>query len=184
MKRIAMLVMLFLMLFPSAAFAHSSLERSTPGDQEVVTRSLTEIVLEFNSRIEKISTITLLDGQGQEIPVQSSVDGTTLTGTLQEPLPSGQYRVVYKIVAADGHRIEKEYSFSVDLPEPVETTSPDAGEAAAGEGAAEPEASEPLPSDPEPAQEPSGSGDNSLYYYLGAGAVLFVVALAFVRRKK
>jgi len=173
-----MLVMLFLMLFPSGAFAHSSLERSTPGDQEVVTRSLTEIVLEFNSRIEKISTITLLDGQGQEIPVQSSVDGTTLTGTLQEPLPSGQYRVVYKIVAADGHRIEKEYSFSVDLPEPVETTSPDedAGGATAGEAAAEPQA--------EPQAETSSSADNSLYYYLGAGALLFVVALAFVRRKK
>ena len=184
MKRIAILIVLLSMLFPAGAFAHATLKHAAPGDQEVVTQPLTEIVLEFNSRIENLSTLALLDGQGQEIPVQTSVDKTTLTGTLQEPLPSGQYQVIYKIVAADGHRIEKEYSFTVDLPEQEETKAPEDG-AATEEGAETPQAEpqpEPQPSEPEPAQEPSG--DNSLYYYLGAGAILFVVALAFVRRKK
>ncbi|HZG83650.1 copper resistance CopC family protein [Paenibacillus sp.] len=180
MKRIAIMIVLLSMLFPAGAFAHATLKHAAPGDQEVVTQPLTEIVLEFNSRIENLSTLALLDGQGQEIPVQTSVGKTTLTGTLQEPLSSGQYQVIYNIVAADGHRIEKEYSFTVDLPVQEETTAPE-DSAATEEGAETPQA-ERQPSEPEPAQEPSG--DNSLYYYLGAGAILFIVALAFVRRKK
>ena len=182
MKRIGMLVMLLLMLFPSGAFAHASLERAAPGDQEVVTEPLQDIVLEFNSRIENLSTLVLLDAQGQEISVQTAVDGTKLTGTLQEPLTNGAYRVVYKIVAIDGHRIEKEYSFTVNLPEQAETAAPDLGDATAEEGDEEPQAETQPPAENSSVQAPSSN--NSLYYYLGAGAVLFVVALLFVGRKK
>jgi hypothetical protein len=79
--------------------------------------------MEFNTNIEKLSTFTLLDKQGQKVSVGSiAVEEKKLKGTFKDPLPNGEYSVNWKIVGEDGHVIERGFIFTVKLPELVKET--------------------------------------------------------------
>jgi methionine-rich copper-binding protein CopC len=123
LKRL-LITILLLTLLPTTAFAHSGLKSSTPNDKEIITRPLNEIVMEFNTNIEKLSTFTLLDKQGQNVNVDSiAVEGKKLKGALKEPLPHGDYSVHWKIVGEDGHVIERGFTFTVNMPDKVKETA-------------------------------------------------------------
>jgi LPXTG-motif cell wall-anchored protein len=119
LKRL-MLTVFLLILLPTTAFAHSGLKSSTPNDKEIITKPLNEIVMEFNTNIEKLSTFTLLDKQGQKVIVDNiAVEGKKLKGTFKDPLPNGDFTVNWKIVGEDGHVIERGFTFTVKMPEGV-----------------------------------------------------------------
>jgi len=78
----------------------------------------------FNTKVESLSTFDLLNERDEEIPVHNiSVEGATMVGSLEEALPTGSYRIAWKIVGADGHPIKGEIPFSVQLPEAVSPES-------------------------------------------------------------
>ncbi|MGM0804242.1 MAG: copper resistance CopC family protein [Bacillota bacterium] len=122
-KLLLPLVLLVTIVFqlPLSASAHSKLESSTPAEGEKVTTDLEAVVLTFSTKIESLSTMTLKNGD-KEIPLQISVEDDQMTGAITNPLENGNYTVAYKIIGADSHVIEGNYSFSVDRPKQEEAT--------------------------------------------------------------
>ncbi|WP_454192611.1 copper resistance CopC family protein [Paenibacillus sp. Marseille-Q7038] len=124
MKKGILTLVLFLMLLPGAAFAHTGLESAVPGNGDTVTSALDELVLTFETPIEPLSEIKVVNEEGNEMDLANiEVKENTLTAKLSEPLPNGAYTVDWTIVGEDGHTINNEYAFTVDAP--VEPEQPD-----------------------------------------------------------
>lgn len=117
-KTVLSFVFLFTVVFqlPSFAFAHSELESATPAEGEKVTTDLETVVLTFSTKIESLSTIKLKN-DNKEIPLQVSVEDDQMIGKMNAPLENGNYTVEYKVIGADSHVIEGNYTFSVERPE-------------------------------------------------------------------
>jgi len=124
--------LLLVLVFPTATWAHSKLESSTPAADAKITESVKEVNLSFNENIdENLSTLKVKNAQGEEVEVSEiKVNQNTMAGTLAAPLPSGSYTVEWKIVGGDGHPVDGTYAFEVDAPE----TSADTEETPADTG--------------------------------------------------
>lgn len=107
---------------PGVALAHPKLVSSTPAASATVVKP-TKLTLNFNetlvgplSGIEL--TMTGMPGMSghQPMPIKgfkTAAAGKTLTITLPRPLPAGTYDLKWHAVAADQHRIEGAFSFTV-----------------------------------------------------------------------
>lgn len=111
--------LLLILVFPTATWAHSKLETSTPAADAKLTESVQEVSLSFNENIdENLSTLKVKNAQGESVEVaEVKVNQNTMLGTLTAPLPSGSYTVEWKIVGGDGHPVDGTYAFEVDAPE-------------------------------------------------------------------
>ena len=128
MKKLLLVMFIFMFTFATNAFAHTHLESSSPENGQVVTEELREISLTFGGEIEKLSTFELSNTEGQSIPVESiTVGEEQMTGTLTNPLENGNYTVDWKIVGADGHPIEGEFTFSVNTSTSGSATTSESG---------------------------------------------------------
>jgi copper resistance protein C len=126
MNKKLMVLLLFLLLQSRTAYAHTALTGSTPADGDVLAEEVHQIVLEFNTVIEPTSTVTVTGDNGEEIEISHiHVDGDVMTGAFPSPLSDGTYTVNWRIIGADGHPIQGNYSFEVNQGEPEE---PSAGE--------------------------------------------------------
>lgn len=105
------------LLFSTTVSAHSTIENSSPSDGETVQDQISEVSMQFNTSIDPMSTFTLIDGNGNEVPAETSVSEKVLSGTVASPLNNGEYTVEWNIIGADGHPITGAYSFTVDVPE-------------------------------------------------------------------
>ena len=105
------------MLFSNQAFAHTSLEDSTPKDGEVITEPIQELTLLFETKVEETSSINVLNSNGESVALGNFVieDGE-MWATFLQPLENGDYKVEWKIIGVDGHPINGEFSFSVNVP--------------------------------------------------------------------
>ncbi|MEH7235431.1 copper resistance CopC family protein [Bacillus sp. JJ1562] len=123
MKRIitALTAILLALTISNSVFAHSHLQESNPADGEIITEPITEIVLEFDGKIEQGSFIEVTTTSGQVVEIQDIIIGEgILTGTVSEPLANDDYQVNWNIMSADGHQLDGEFSFTVNAPD-VET---------------------------------------------------------------
>ncbi len=117
-KKISIISSILFFLLGTTVFAHSHLESSSPKNGEVLTQQLKDITLTFETTLEKTSTFTLQDTTGAAIPLAGvSVEGNKLVGTLGNDLTSGNYKIHWKIIGIDGHPLEGDIPFSVQLPE-------------------------------------------------------------------
>ncbi|WP_424237051.1 copper resistance CopC family protein [Bhargavaea ginsengi] len=107
-----LLAILFVMILPSGALAHSHMETSVPEDGATVTDPLEEIVLTFSARIEEGSKLVLTGGEGEAEFEEMVVEGERLTGILPAPLPDGEWTLGWEVISEDGHPISGELSFT------------------------------------------------------------------------
>lgn len=127
LNRIALLSSLFIFLFGANVFAHSHLEDSTPKNGEIVTESLKTITLSFETDVEPTSTFTLVDEKNTSIPLSAvSINGNQLIADVENELINSSYTIHWKIIGEDGHPIEGDIPFTVELPE--NTAAPDSVE--------------------------------------------------------
>ncbi|WP_339272483.1 copper resistance protein CopC [Paenibacillus sp. FSL K6-1330] len=121
--------LLLILVFPTATWAHSKLETSTPAADAKLTESVQEVSLSFNENIdENLSTLKIKNAQGESVEVaEVKINQNTMLGTLAAPLPSGSYTVEWKIVGGDGHPVDGTYAFEVDAPEAEVTPETPAG---------------------------------------------------------
>lgn len=114
----SLIVLLLFSLFPiSMANAHSVLENSIPADGEQVNDSINRIELSFNTKIENGSTLTLVNDVGDELnPSSYEINDNVLVAIFEDSLESGTYQVNWKVIGADGHLIENQYSFTITVP--------------------------------------------------------------------
>ena len=118
MKRIISATMILLFVFSSTVSAHTGLTRSSPADGEEVVGDVHEIVMEFNTKIEKTSTVKVFNENKEEISIANTqVSDNIMTGGFMSPLDNGIYTVEWKIIGADGHPIQGTYSFVVSQDE-------------------------------------------------------------------
>lgn len=178
---------LLLTIMPFTVSAHTVLETSNPAEGETVTAPLKQIELTFAEDIEPLSVLEVRNKSGEEIAAgKITVSNNVLNGTLESALPNGEYTVTWTIAGKDGHIIEGEFSFAVNVP--VEQPMPTGGEeetvqnppsdtATATPG--EPAASEGNSNVIEDQQTKNSSG---MFLTVGALIILVVVASLFIRR--
>lgn len=104
------------------ATAQPRLVSATPASNAAVSQP-TQIVLTFSeSLVAELSgielTMTAMPGMANHphMPIRgftTKVEGSRLTAKLPRPLPAGTYELRWHAVAADQHRIENSYSFTV-----------------------------------------------------------------------
>jgi len=98
--------------FAAPALAHDTLRSSTPASNAVVS-SLDLIELKFNNNV-RYPVVLLHDAAGQRFPSGTPrTRGAKVLVDVDEPLPSGNYTVVWRVVSADGRPIEGEIPFTV-----------------------------------------------------------------------
>ncbi|WP_273130748.1 copper resistance CopC family protein [Bacillus weihaiensis] len=124
MKKLFVMLCL-LCLAPFVAHAHTTISSSTPGTDEVVTTPLAEYVVEFAAEIEKQSTMSIESNSGEIKFEDIVVEDKKILGQLNTPLENGEYTLVWKIAAKDGHIITGDIPFTVSLPKEVEEEEPD-----------------------------------------------------------
>lgn len=124
MRRLSMFALAASALLASAvpAAAHPRLVTATPAANATVAKP-TQIVLAFSETlVAPLSgielTMTGMPGMSNHEPMPirgftTKVDGRTLTAKLPRALPAGTYQLKWHVVAADQHRIENTYSFTV-----------------------------------------------------------------------
>jgi hypothetical protein len=124
MRRLTLIALAATALFAvsAPAFAHPRLVSASPAANATVARP-TQIVLTFSeplvaplSGIEL--TMTGMPGMANHAPMPirgfaTKVEGHTLTATMPRALPVGTYELKWHVVAADQHRIENAFTFSV-----------------------------------------------------------------------
>jgi len=124
MRRLTLLSLAATTLFASSvpAMAHPRLVSANPAANAAVVRP-TQIVLTFSETLVAPLTgieltMTTIPGMGKHprMPIRgftTKVDGRALIATLPRALPGGTYELRWHAVAADQHRIENVYTFTV-----------------------------------------------------------------------
>ena len=102
----------------TAAFAHPKLVKSDPAADAVVAASPKELRLSFNEElVPKFSSADVKDQKGQKVEIGTAAANPTdkkqLVVPLSKPLAAGTYKVEWHAVAADTHRVQGSYSFTV-----------------------------------------------------------------------
>lgn len=107
---------LILSLSAVAALAHAHLLRASPAEN-ASGPSPSEIALKFSEPLETaFSAIVVLDASGRQVDKHDTrldkSDGVTLRVSLPA-LATGQYRVEWRAVSTDSHKIQGGYTFRV-----------------------------------------------------------------------
>lgn len=182
MKKIMILLLLFVGMAPFSVQAHTTLTSSNPAEGEVLAVQPDQIELIFGTVIEEGSSMTL---EGPETPVEIeniTISDNVMAGTISEELPNGQYIIVWKIIGADGHPIEGQIPFGVDAEVPAEE--------AADEEAPEEEIIEEEPvaqEENEAAENTESEGENSnvwITVLIAAAIILLAVGMAKLLKNK
>lgn len=174
----------------SAASAHDQLIGSAPAADESLASSPEAIVLEFNNTILDTGTagtvIQVTNVNGEAVTNGAlTISDRTVTQPLSDALPTGQYRVVWRVVSADGHPIEGAYQFAVGEPigpfEPTETPTPTPTETPE---ATPEDTAEPMPATTTSAEQESPLLRVGLIALIGAAVGAGIYALVAVQRKR
>jgi len=108
------------LLFSATAapvLAHAHLVRATPAVGGTVHGSPGEVTLRFNERIEPaFSAVAVRDADGKQVDkADSQVDkkDRTVIRVSLPPLQPGVYKVEWRAVSADTHRVNGDFTFTV-----------------------------------------------------------------------
>ncbi|HEV2100602.1 MAG TPA: copper resistance CopC family protein [Stellaceae bacterium] len=112
---IGALSLLFLAASAAVAHAHASLAHAIPPVGATTSAAPHEVILTFTERLEAVfSKVTVFDASGTEVS-QGKVqvnDATMRVGL--KPLNAGIYKVKWRAVSSDTHKIEGSFTFRVD----------------------------------------------------------------------
>ena len=117
LKTVPLCGLILLGLWTEVAWGHVFPEHAEPQVGAMVTVSPPNVRMWFDGAIEPVfSTLRVQDASGKQV---DSGDGhvdpsdPTLLEVSLPPLPAGTYRVIWSVVARDGHRTEGDYTFTI-----------------------------------------------------------------------
>jgi methionine-rich copper-binding protein CopC len=101
-----------------SALAHAHLVRATPAVGGTVQTSPTEVTLRFNERLEaKFSSVVVRDSAGKQVDKGDGAvdksDRMLMRVQLQQPVTPGVYKVEWKVMSADTHKVDGNFTFIV-----------------------------------------------------------------------
>ncbi|PLR87925.1 copper resistance CopC family protein [Bacillus sp. V33-4] len=192
-KKLFILTIMLFTAFATNAFAHTGLESSSPADGQVVTENLDEVSLTFESKVEQGSTFELKNTTGDVIAIDNIiVSENQMTGSLSQTLENGSYQVLWKIVGSDGHLIEGQYSFTVEIPV-AETPAEEPAEAPDDEPVTEEDEHKQTQQEKQLEENKAGqsaeASDNKLPSFvipsiIGALVIIIIVSFFWLMRRK
>ena len=98
------------------AFAHATLEETTPANGAVVDTPPAAVALRFNEHVEtSLGSIRVFDGAARRVDtgvLHRAGDASVSVG-LQHGLPDGTYTVAWRVVSADSHPVHGAFVFHV-----------------------------------------------------------------------
>jgi methionine-rich copper-binding protein CopC len=105
------------LLAVGAAFAHAHLVRATPAVGTTVHEAPTEILLRFNEKLEpSFSSVVVRDPAGKQVDKADAqvdkADRLQMRVSLP-PLTPGVYKVEWRVMSADTHKVNGNFSFTV-----------------------------------------------------------------------
>lgn len=109
--------LLAVLAFPTGALAHAFLDRALPAVGSTVHGPPAEVRLWFTQELEPaFSTVRVFDKKGRQVDRMDKQldrsDATLLKVSLQQLAP-GTYRVVWRVLSADTHVTEGDFTFEV-----------------------------------------------------------------------
>jgi copper transport protein len=123
-RRALLLATVGALLAPAQAFAHATLERTSPGFRERLERAPAQVRLEFDQGVKAFpDAIRVLDSNGKVFSGaarSSGVAGNAVTVPVRH-LPRGFYTVRWHALSADGHVVSGVYTFGVRFAAPPPT---------------------------------------------------------------
>ena len=103
---------------PVAALAHAHLVRAVPAAGGTVSTTPSEVTLRFNEKLERaFSSVVVRDAAGKQVDKGDAAvdrnDRTIMRVMLQQPLEPGVYKVEWRAVSADTHKVNGDFTFTV-----------------------------------------------------------------------
>jgi methionine-rich copper-binding protein CopC len=149
-----------LVLFPTAATAHTNLVETNPADGAVLEDLPAEATVTLGAGPQR-ADVVLEAPDGTVHKLRTRVADTTITADLPSTGPRGDYTLSYRVVSADGHPVTGSATFTVKAgPEPVATT--------------------PSPDETAPTATADGSASGWSSLALAGGAALVALAAGFL----
>jgi len=102
----------------ASALAHAHLVRATPAAGGTVRMPPSEVTLRFNEKLEAaFSSVVVRDAMGKQVDKGDATvdkgDRTLMRVLLQQPVAPGVYKVEWKAMSADTHKIDGSFTFKV-----------------------------------------------------------------------
>lgn len=103
---------------PGAAWAHATLEGTSPPRGATVKQQPSEVVFQFSEPVEgNFGAVRVYDAGGKRADEGDAFhpggEGQKLGVHLKPGLPDGSYTATYRVVSADGHIVSSGYVFSI-----------------------------------------------------------------------
>jgi copper transport protein len=121
MKRLLLTAALLALAFPAQAFAHATLEKTTPGFRERLPSTPQKIVLRFDQYVEVLpGSVRLYSSRGSLGVHRVASNGRRLTAWVPR-LPKDAYTVRWHAMSSDGHVVSGVFTFGVRAHAPAPT---------------------------------------------------------------
>jgi len=118
MKKIIFLVVFLLGLGAPSAVAHSELVSSNPSASAIIQQLPEQVELEFNEDLLNLgsgNSVTIISPSGEDLGMgETNTDGSKITRLINTTSESGTFKVKYRVVSADGHVVNGNYTFDVN----------------------------------------------------------------------
>ena len=104
--------------FVSPASAHSALVSSSPADGSTLGVAPAEVVLTFNENVVTVGDQVIVTSPSGRLVNEGNpqILDSTVTEQLRPLSENGTYLINYRIVSADGHPVQRQLSFTLDVP--------------------------------------------------------------------
>ena len=118
MRRLLLTASLAALALPAPAFAHATLQSTTPHFGHELPTSPTTIRLHFDQRVKILpSAIEVLNTHGRNFAGPARTSGTDVIASVKK-LPTGAYTVRWRAISADSHVVSGVWTFGVRVPAP------------------------------------------------------------------
>ena len=119
MKRLLLVAVVALLAFPATAFAHATLEKTSPGFRQRLSASPRTLVLRFDQYVDALpGSIQLYSATRRVGVLRIWRDGRYLKASLPR-LPRGPYTVRWHALSGDGHVVSGVFTFGVRAQAPA-----------------------------------------------------------------
>jgi methionine-rich copper-binding protein CopC len=106
-----------LVLSGATAFAHPRLVRATPAVDGTVRTAPSDVTLRFNEKLEPaFSAVVIRDSAGKQVDkgdVQLDKADRRIMRVSLPPLAPGVYKVEWRVVSTDTHKVEGDFTFRI-----------------------------------------------------------------------
>lgn len=123
---------LALLVVPASASAHAQLESSDPADSATLAALPETVSVTLNEDVGSGAVLRVLDSSGVRVDDDqvTTAGRRVLVGVRPGSSAAGAYRIVYRVVSADGHPVSGEIGFRVQPSgDASPSTEPSAGAA-------------------------------------------------------